>query len=815
MKYFNPLCLLLTLTLFPLTLMAQKPVDLNQKAFDSFQQGHFEQAIATWEKIRAELSVDDLVLLAIAYQSLGHLKTAYNLLKHLLDNPVLKNDPIGKANVLSHLSELYLALGNLDLENKDMNVLQICGKQKTVQQENLDKALEYIKDAEKLAQNINHPSLMANILNTKGNVRVAEGDLLTVQDDKKAAEKKYAEAVSLYKKSLQQAGDNVLRAKILTNIAQAMAKSDNHAKVEFNDVWQQVRNLPDSHDKAFALISIARILAPEQKFLAHKILTAAIEVAKVVKNKRSIAYAKYYMAQLYANDKRYPEAIRLTREAMFYAQNHPEMLYRLEWNLGKIFNDQNQREKAIHLYRQSAEHAKQFREKCESVSKPFRKQAEELYFELADLLLQQAKEHDTKESLLEEARQNIELFKEAELQNYFQNSCVTQLENNIQNLTKDLPPNTAVLYPILFEDRVELLLTLRQNHQIQTQQFTQRVEKLVLEKEINQFRYDIDVGNRFNEMDKTRKGRQEKAKKTDVEWITGWLKELRRADYMTNLYQSLIKPINDTLQGIKTIETLVIVPDGLLRTLPFAALYNGEKFLIEEDYALVIVPGLTLTDPTPISHRNIKALLTGLSVDISVETGEYPALQAKEELTQISKYLRKNQTLLNENFVIDNLRYLLEQTSYSVVHFATHGHFSKDPNNTFLLTYDAKNDPNDLLRMNCLEALMNITEFRKKPVELLTFSACQTALGDERAALGLAGLAVKSGVRSALATLWSVDDTATREIITDFYNALVIQGLPKAQALRYAQKNWFQEQKNTEYEHPFFWGAFLLIGNWL
>jgi len=813
--------MLFSLTLYSLALTAAQPMaEPGQAAFEHFQRGDFTQAVQMWESARSELSIDDLILLAMAYKSLGHLKTAHNISVQLRDDP--NNDLVSRTNVLNHLSELYIAMGDLDLEKRNFDVMQICTQRKTVQEKNLDKAMQYVTQAETLAQN--EPSIMANILNTKGNVLVAQGDLLKVRGNEKAAEK-YAEALSLYQTSVQQASDNVLRAKILTNIVQVMAKSDNHANVEFNNVWQQVRALPDSHDKAFALISLAQFIAPEQKLAAHEIypeqkllayeiLTLALQVAKVVKDKRSIAYAKGYLAQLYANDKRYPEAIWLVREAIFQAQSYPEILYRLEWQLGKYFKAQGNKN-AMAVYQSAVEHVKSFHDRCHSVSQPFRQKAEALYFEQADLLLQQVNlenNTDAKKHLLEEARKSIESFKEAELQNYFQDDCVTELENSVKDLSKDLPNETAVLYPILFDDRIELLLSFKaKNATVKTLQLPRsRINKERLTQEIDRFRENIDVGNRLKTM-----SRRQRAQKPHEEWVKEWLQELRQADYTTNLYRWLIEPINDILKQ-HDIKTLVIVPDGKLRNIPFAALYNGEKFLIEEDYAIAVIPGLQLTDMTPISHKNIIALLTGLSVNISTEMGEFPALQARKELEKISKHLLKRELLLNNAFVIDNIRHLLEQTSYSVIHFATHGHFSEDPNNTFLLTYDAKNDPSALLRMNCLEALISMTEFRQQPVELITFSACQTALGKERAALGLAGVALKSGARSALATLWSVNDTAARVLVSHFYEALNSNNdFSKAQALQYAQKKLLKEHHQYGYEHPYYWGGFLLIGNWL
>jgi CHAT domain-containing protein len=100
---------------------------------------------------------------------------------------------------------------------------------------------------------------------------------------------------------------------------------------------------------------------------------------------------------------------------------------------------------------------------------------------------------------------------------------------------------------------------------------------------------------------------------------------------------------------------------------------------------------------------------------------------------------------------------------------------------------------------------------RKNPVELLTLSACQTAVGDERAALGLAGVAIKAGARSALASLWFVNDESTSKLVTEFYQQLQNPTLSKAQALQQAQKSLMEQG----YQHPLYWAPFLLIGNWL
>jgi CHAT domain-containing protein len=143
---------------------------------------------------------------------------------------------------------------------------------------------------------------------------------------------------------------------------------------------------------------------------------------------------------------------------------------------------------------------------------------------------------------------------------------------------------------------------------------------------------------------------------------------------------------------------------------------------------------------------------------------------------------------------------------YSIVHIASHGTFESDFRDSFLLTFDGR------LTMDDLERFIKFSEFRREPVELLTLSACQTAAGDDRATLGLAGVAIKAGARSALATLWLINDQAAELLITDVYRHLANRSMNKAQALQQAQLTLL---KDNRYRHPGFWAAFLLIGNWL
>jgi CHAT domain-containing protein len=247
----------------------------------------------------------------------------------------------------------------------------------------------------------------------------------------------------------------------------------------------------------------------------------------------------------------------------------------------------------------------------------------------------------------------------------------------------------------------------------------------------------------------------------------------------------------------------VFVPDGPLRSIPLAALHDGERYLVER-YAVATSPGLSLLDPRPIARTEVRLLAAGLTESV----GGFPPLpQVGEELRAIGALYAGSMVLQDAAFDAARLEAALAAVPYTVVHVASHAQFSSDPEQTFVLTYDGR------LGMDGLERLLAPSRFRDEPVELITLSACETAAGDDRAALGLAGVAVKAGARSALATLWQVSDAATAVATTEFYRQLGAEDAPsKAEALRRAQLLLLADAR---YREPFYWAPFLLIGNWL
>jgi CHAT domain-containing protein len=178
----------------------------------------------------------------------------------------------------------------------------------------------------------------------------------------------------------------------------------------------------------------------------------------------------------------------------------------------------------------------------------------------------------------------------------------------------------------------------------------------------------------------------------------------------------------------------------------------------------------------------------------------------KRELEEIQSKV-PSQVLFNEQFTTQAFQNQVNSLPFPVVHLATHGQFSSDADNTFVLAWDEK------IKVNQLSNLLRTRDqSRPDAIELLILSACQTAAGDKRAALGLAGVAVRAGARSTLASLWNVNDQSTALLMGQFYQVLANKAVPKAEALRQAQLALL---KNPKYALPMFWAPYVLVGNWL
>ena len=399
----------------------------------------------------------------------------------------------------------------------------------------------------------------------------------------------------------------------------------------------------------------------------------------------------------------------------------------------------------------------------------FRETVGTVCFELVDLLLLRAStfnERDKYEPYLFDAREAVELHKVYELRDYFQDDCVDAGRSTEMKLDS-VSATAAVIYPIILRDRMEILMSLAGG----LKRFTVQVTAHTISQEIEKFRRRLE-------------------KRTTREYLP----------HAQKLYDWLIRPLEPNLAS-NPIDTLVLVPGGLLRTIPMAALHDGNQFLINK-YALAITPGLDLVDPHAIKRENMKILTVGLTEPVQ----GFPPLPYVSSELQTIQSLYGGKVLLNKDFQISNIEKALKEEPFSILHIASHGQFNSEVEKTFVLAFD------DKLTLDRLDQYVGLLQFRDEPLELLTLSACDTAIGEDRAALGLAGVAVKAGARSAIATLWHINDLATSTLIEEFYKQLQDPSVSRAMALQRAQLNMLNDKR---YQHPGYWSPFLLINNWL
>lgn len=495
---------------------------------------------------------------------------------------------------------------------------------------------------------------------------------------------------------------------------------------------------------------------------AAEVLVWASEDAAAASDDRLHSYAIGYLAELYAEDGRIADALILNGRALIAAQRAlaPDAIYRWQWQLARMRRTSGDETGAIDAYRAAVETLRGARE----ISGP---DLADLYLQLVDLLLRRAAGEDaaTRQALLVETRAILEDQKAGELRDYFHDACLDAQRKT----TPDEVPGALVLYPILLEDRTELV-TSRSGV---LASYVVPIDRDTLTAEVRALRLTLE-------------------KRTTREYLL----------HARQLYDWLIRPLEAELVA-DGVDTLVVVPGGPLRTIPFAALNDREtqEFLIEK-IPIAITPGLTLTEPRRIPLRDVRVLAVGVSEPVQGYAG---LVHVTHELAAISKVFPTRQ-LLNSDFLTQRFETEVSERAFDIVHLATHGEFTADASQSYLLTYDGR------VSIDQLGALVSTTRFRERGLELLTLSACETAAGDDRAALGLAGVALRAGARSALATLWSVNDEVSAELLSVFYLGLGDASVSRASALQRAQIKVLRMQS---YEHPMYWSPYLLIGSWL
>ncbi len=529
----------------------------------------------------------------------------------------------------------------------------------------------------------------------------------------------------------------------------------------------QIAALPLNHSRLSQQIKLA--LAEMQLEIGSPDiqLIAAAQQAATLGDLRQQSFALGSLGQYYEQHQQ--PAIQATEQALMLAQSMQaaDLAYRWQWQLGRLLKQQGDRTGAIAAYSEAVRSLQSLRSDLVGINREvqfsFQSQVEPVYRELADLLL--AADIQSSQVELDQARQVIEGLQVAELDNFLREACL-ETELKLDQVIDRDNLSAAVLYTIVLPDRVEVILKLPQQ---KLQHYSSAVARPTLEATVDEL---------LNEL--------------KLPYVS------QRSQVLSQqVYRWLLAPASERLNP--SIETLVFVLDGSLRSLPLAALNDGQQFLIET-YSVAVAPGLRLADPQPLRYANL--LIAGLS---EARDNFAPLKFVAQEIQQIKAEI-PSKVLFNESFTQANLQKQVNQSDYAIVHIATHGQFSSNAANTFILAWDRPINVNELGQLLQREAIS------PQPIELLVLSACQTAVGDRRAALGMAGVSIRAGARSTLASLWNLQDDSGAALMEQFYRSLGENQVSKAEALRQAQLALL---KDPQYGAPRFWAPYILLGNWL
>lgn len=538
-------------------------------------------------------------------------------------------------------------------------------------------------------------------------------------------------------------------------------------------IQTQFANLPPSRTSVFGMVNFANSLLKMQSQGQstntrdlNRLLADAVRSAQTLKDVEAEAYALGKWGVLYAQNGQINEAIDLEQKSLAVAQKlqSPDIAAQSALELGRLQVKQGKRQSAIAAYTEAVNALQSMRGDLVAINPEvqftFRESIEPVYRELVELLL---KDNPTQDNLIQ-ARDAIENLQLAELDNFFREACLNAEPTPIDRVD----PTAAVIYPIILSDRLATIVSVP-GHPLSY--------------------YAVSLS-------------QEEIENTIGEFLSSLslvYDSAERLNLARTLYDWMVKPASAELTDVKT---LVFVLDGKLRQIPMTALYDGERYLVER-YNMALSPGLQLLQSQKADRDRLTVAIGGLS---EARQG-FSALPGVEvEVSHITDEIPAA-VLLNQEFTDVAFAQKMNEKPTDIVHLATHGQFSSKAEDTFLLTWD------DRINIKELDSLLQSRQIAKAgSLDLLVLSACETATGDDRALLGLAGFAVRSGAQSTLATLWRVRDESTVFFITKFYKHLKEPNISKAEAMRKAQLEMIAD---ANFNDPFFWAPFVLVGNWL
>ncbi|MBE7384724.1 MAG: CHAT domain-containing protein [Leptolyngbya sp. SIO1E4] len=750
---------------------------LNTQGKLHWLEGNVEAALAVWQRSeQAYHQAGDTAGVAIAQinqarvlQHLGFNSQAQTVLQQVYQTLQQQPDMALKATGLRHLSGVLRQIGELDT------------------------ARSLLQNSLSLTP---HPDSTGLIFLELGNTEWAIANRLMAIGQQAEAQPHLQAALTAYQQAIDT--DNVLSAR-LNLLRFWIDQGEWTAAIQaVPTVQQAIDPLPPSRTTVYANIHLAEsVLKLIQLIPAHEAtasaalpsdalhplavaerLSAAFKHAQTLADKQAESYALGQLGRVYEQTQQWAEAQSLTEQALFTLETiqAPELQYRWEWQLGRLRQKQHDQPGAIRAYEAAVNSLQRVRNDLLNVNAEvqfsFRDDVEPVYRQYIELLLTSSQAADPQPPQLEQAIQTVDQLQLAEIENYL-GCALTQ----VQRVDQVQDPQAAILYPIVLSDRVAMVAQLPGAATPLTYHET-LVPQATLDATLLALQTNLAAPQRTPEV------------LADAQKVYDWV----------------LRPIEAELSQA-SVQTLIFVLDGTMRNIPMSVLHDGNQYLIEKGYAVAIAPRLQMFAPRA-TRPALKVKMGGIGIPQVINETQFPPIaKLREELEGIAQYVDVSEPLMDESFTTDNIRQQLQRGDFSAIHWKTHGVFSSDPQETYIVAYNEQivaQDLNNLIQIGSRNGA--------RPLELVVLSACETAQGDDRAVLGLAGLATRTGTRSVLSTLWIAQDTPNTDFMIRFYENLSQSDRSIAESVRQAQLALMNEYGYTT---PYIWANYVLVGNWL
>ncbi len=764
------------------------------------------------------------------YNSLGQRSEAIEFLHRALKIRQALRDRYSEGITLSNISTVYLG------------------------RREYPKALEFSQQALVIARETSNRRAEGNILNHIGEVYKSQGEYsralksyqqaLAIAKDYPSDEStvinnlgglynilgQYSKALDLYQQSLaidEKISDLAGVGKVLNNIGQVYSNQKRHSEaLKFYQLARvKIEQVGDRSTEYTILNNIGTAYKSlEQPSKALEFLQKSLAISKEVGDRPADATLNN-IGSVYEDLNQYAKALDFYQQALMasrqFGKRDEESI--VLGNIGNILDKQKQSELAIAYLKQSINVTETIRQDLKNLGKQDRATYTDViakgYRKLADLLIQQNR--------VMEALQVLDLLKVQELEDYLKNvkgsektaqgvkllppeqhffsshktftdlefsknpavntlvrqlSQIPQAElNPVPESLKNIPKNSVLLYPVILGDRLELVLFSPGSPPVHR---SVAVKKEELEAAIVTFKTELSR-------------RPVSVEDTDDVKASA-----------QKLYKWIIEPIKADLDRIKP-QTITYAPDGKLRYIPLAALYDGKQWLVQQ-YRIhnIVSYNLTDFDAKPQPQMSVVAgAFGGKEKETRFNFNGLPA--TIPEVQNIAVNLPNTITLIEADFNRKALESKINnQKTHNILHLATHAQFvDGTPDASFILFGNGDK-----------VTLREVKEWQLKHVDLVVLSACQTGLGGLGSGVEILGLGYQfqvAGSKSAIATLWEIDDGGTQVLMDKFYPALK-QGMPTVEALYQAQLQLINGKPaagQPDTSQPYYWSAFMLIGN--